>query len=69
MNKLREKFHLPKAHSLYESESHSSLETMVRDSIYLAWPMANVKSERADKCRGYLSKHAAFDEDDEDDSG
>jgi hypothetical protein len=63
MNRLREKLHMPKAHSLNEVKS---LETMVRDSFYLAWPMASLSEEHREK-RKLLRKADAIDEEDEDD--
>lgn len=65
MNRLREKFHIPKAQSYHETGG--SLEAMLRDSLYLAWPMASVKSESREKPRGTLKKSEAIDEGDEDD--
>lgn len=64
MHRLREKFHIPKAHSLYESHSGGSLETMVRDSIYLAWPVASGSTDVSESRRGQLTKANAFDEGD-----
>ena len=66
MNKLREKFNIPKAHSLCGSHLGGSLETMIRDSFYLAWPMAS-GSDSLETKRGYLTKSAAFDEGDSSD--
>ncbi|KAL4219619.1 hypothetical protein ACF0H5_022192 [Mactra antiquata] len=63
MNRLREKFHVPKAHSLYESHSGKSLETMVKDSFYLAWPVA-LGAEGFESRRKQLTKSVAFDEGD-----
>ena len=65
MNRLREKLHIPKAQSYHETGG--SLEAMLRDSLYLAWPMASVKSESKEKARGTLKKSEAIDEGDEDD--
>ena len=65
MNRLREKLHIPKAQSYHEPGS--SLEAMLRDSLYLAWPMASVKSESKERPRGMLKKTEAIDEGDEDD--
>ena len=66
MNRLREKLHIPRAASFHESGG--SLETMLRDSLYLAWPMASVKSDSKEKARGVLKKSEAIDEgDDEND--
>jgi hypothetical protein len=62
MNKLREKLHMPKAQSFHEGRS---LETMVRDSFYLAWPMAGMSDEQNQK-RRTLRKADAIDEEDED---
>ncbi|KAL8562866.1 hypothetical protein ACOMHN_004558 [Nucella lapillus] len=39
MNRLKEKLHMPKAQSFHES---SSLETIVRDTLYLAWPATSL---------------------------
>ena len=67
MNRLREKFHMPKAQSLHENGNSNSLEAMVRDSFYLAWPMANMRTPQPKSAnRGYLRKSAAVDEDDSD---
>lgn len=66
MNRLREKFSLPKTQSMCEHGSSGSLEAMIRDSFYLAWPIAS-GSESGEKKRGYLRKAQAVDEEDEDD--
>ena len=66
MNRLRDKLHILKTQSCHETGG--SLEAMLRDSLYLAWPMASVKSESKDKPRGVLKKTDAIDEgDDEND--
>lgn len=64
MNKLREKFNIPKAHTLCGSQLGGSLETMIRDSFYLAWPMASA-NEGHDSRKGYLTKSSAFDDSDD----
>ena len=66
MNRIREKFSIPKTQSLFEHSSSGSLETMVRDSFYLAWPIAS-GSDTHEKKRGCLKKSQAVDEDDDDD--
>lgn len=65
MNKIKEKLSTPKTQSVFEHSSSGSLETMIRDSFYLAWPIAS-GSESNEKKRGYLQKSQAVDEDDND---
>ena len=40
MNKLKEKLNIQKERSFHES---NSLETMLLDSLYLAWPVASLR--------------------------
>lgn len=64
MDKIREKFHLSKAQSLQETVS---LSTMVRDSLYLAWPMASLSEDRREQRRVLRRQTEAIDEEEEDD--
>lgn len=53
MNRLKEKLHMPKAQSFHES---SSLETIVRDSLYLAWPGASFQEGERREGRRQLQR-------------
>ncbi|KAK7491613.1 hypothetical protein BaRGS_00017066, partial [Batillaria attramentaria] len=64
MNKLKEKLHIPKAQSFHES---GSLETIVRDSLYLAWPGASFPEPDRREGRRYLQRQPdAIEEEDDD---
>ncbi|XP_041369559.1 uncharacterized protein LOC121383538 [Gigantopelta aegis] len=68
MQRLKDKLHIPKAQSFHEV---GSLETIVRDSIYLAWPGASFDSSSggSDKkeSRRYLQRQPdAIEEEDDD---
>ena len=70
MQRLKDKLHIPKAQSFHEV---GSLETIVRDSIYLAWPAASFDSGSgaSDKkeSRRYLQRQPdAIEEEDDDDN-
>ncbi|KAH3795241.1 hypothetical protein DPMN_148789 [Dreissena polymorpha] len=62
MDKLRSRINLPKTRSLYLHPGYGSLETMIRDSFYLAWPVASA-SNTPSRRRGFLKKSRAVDED------
>lgn len=61
MNKIREKLHIPKARSICVSSLGGSLETIVRDSMYLVWPIVTCDNNM-DARRRHLSKSYAFDD-------
>lgn len=67
MDKLRSRINLPKTRSLYLHPAYGSLETMIRDSLYLAWPVASA-SNTPSRRRGFLRKSRAVDEEDSSDS-
>lgn len=63
MHRLKEKLNIPKAQSFHEV---GSLETIVRDSIYLAWPAASFDSaERREPRRPLHRQPDAIEEEDD----
>ena len=65
MNKLKDKFHLPKAKSCHEV---GGLESILRDTIYLAWPATSFSEDRKDPSKRYLQRQPeAIEEEDSDD--
>lgn len=61
MSRLKDKFLSPKAQSFHEG---GSLHTIVRDSIYLAWPIANLSEDKEPK-RKLHRQAEVIDEEDE----
>lgn len=64
MHKLKDKLHIPKAQSFHES---SSLEAIVRDSFYLAWPGASFQEPERRDTRRLLQRQPDAIEEEEDD--
>ena len=61
LDKLKEKLHMPKAQSFHEV---SSLEAIVRDSIYFAWPGASF--QEGDRKKHLQRQPDAIEEEHED---
>jgi hypothetical protein len=65
INKIKEKLHMPKAQSFHEG---SSLEAIVRDSLYFAWPGASFEGDK--ERRRHLPRQAdAIEEEDAEEEG
>lgn len=64
MDRLKPRRELPKAKSFHET---GSLECMVRDTLYLAWPMASFSQEEKPRRRMTRRQEAIEEEDDYDD--
>lgn len=63
MDKLRQKLQLPKAQSCHEV---GSLNDFVRDSMYLAWPVASIAADGRRSPRRLLPRQQdAIDEETE----
>ena len=63
MDKIREKLHVPKAHSVSEVRS---LSAIVKDSIYFAWPAASFSQDSDNEAKRRLLRQSAAIVDEED---